>query len=98
MNRPGSDGGSGSCYLGQGLVALSGSVELLLELRGWEIAEVAVQALGVVPVHPAERRELDVLDGLPRAGAGGAADQLGLVVAVDGFGQGVVELVADGAD
>jgi hypothetical protein len=59
----------------------------LLELDGREVAEVAVQALGVVPVHPAERRELDFFDGLPRAGAGRAADQLGLVVAVDRLSQ-----------
>jgi hypothetical protein len=64
----------------------SGGVELF-ELDGRQVSEVAVQALGVVPVHPPERRELDLLDGLPRTLANGAADQLGLVVAVDGLGQ-----------
>ena len=59
----------------------------LLELGGREIAEVAVQALGVVPVHPAQGGQLDLLDGLPRPGVGGAADQLGLVVAIDSLGQ-----------
>ena len=49
----------------------SGGVELL-ELDWRQVVEVAVQALGVVPVHPAERGELDLLDGLPRAGAGRA--------------------------
>jgi hypothetical protein len=49
--------------------------------------QVAVKALGVVPVHPSQRGQFDVLDRLPGAGAGGAADQLGLVVAVDGLGQ-----------
>ena len=52
-----------------GLAAGLAGVELL-ELGGWDVAEVAVQALGVVPVHPAERRELDLFDGLPGAGAG----------------------------
>jgi hypothetical protein len=57
---------------------------------GWrEVAEVAVQAAVVVPIHPAEGGEFDVLDGLPRTSAGGAADQFGLVVAVDGLSQGV---------
>ena len=51
--------------LGVGLVALVGSVEVLLEVGGREVTEVAVQALGVVPVHPAERGELDVVDGSP---------------------------------
>ena len=46
-----------------------------------------MESLVVVPVHPSQRGELDLLDGLPGAGAGGAADQLGLVVAVDGLGQ-----------
>jgi hypothetical protein len=46
-----------------------------------------VPALGVVPVHPAERRELDIFDGLPRAGASRAADPLGLEVADDGPGR-----------
>src|SRR5664279_2099016 len=70
----------------------------LLEFDGRQVVEVAVQALGVVPVHPAERGELDLLDGLPRAGAGRSADQLGLVVAVDGLGQRVVIAVADRSD
>jgi hypothetical protein len=57
-----------------------------------------VESLVVVPVHPPQRGELDLLDGLPRAGAGGAADQLGLVVAVDALGQRVIEAVADRPD
>ena len=48
-----------------------------------------MQACGVVPVVPAEGGELDVLDVLQGSGAGGPANQLGLVVAVDGLGQGV---------
>ena len=74
------------------------SIEDLLELHRWDVAEVAVQALGVVPVDPAEGGELDVLDGLPWRRAGRAADQISLVVAVDGLGQGVVVGVRDGPD
>ena len=66
-----------------------GSVERLLVLGRWPVGEVAVQAGGVVPVHPAQGGEFDVFDGLPRLLAGGSADQLGLVVAVDRLGQGV---------
>jgi len=69
-----------------------------LELGGRQIIEVAVESLVVMPVHPTQRRELDLLDRLPRPGAGRAADELGLVVAVDGFRQSVVKAVADGAD
>ncbi len=77
--------------LGVGLCGPFGSVEVLLELCGREIAEVAVQALGVVPVHPAERRQFDVFDGLSGAAARGSADQLGLVEPDHGFGEGVIE-------
>ena len=49
----------------QGLVAPLCSVELRLELDRRDVAEVAVQPLGVVPVDPAQGRQLDVLDGSP---------------------------------
>ena len=68
-------------------VGLSASVGLF-ELCGRYVAEVAVEALGVVPVHPGERGEFDVVDAAPRA-PGGAADEFGLVEAVDGLGEGV---------
>lgn len=57
-----------------------------------------MQPGGVVPVHPAEGGQLDVLDALPRAGSGGSVDQLGLVVAVDRLGEGAVVGVGDRAD
>ena len=49
-----------------------------------------MQAAGVVPVHPPEGGQFDVLDGLPWTSAGWPVDQFGLVVTVDGLGQGVV--------
>ena len=42
------------------------SIERLLELGGRDVAEVAVEALRVVLVHPSEGRELEVINGLPR--------------------------------
>ena len=57
-----------------------------------------MQARGVVPVHPAQGGQFDVLDGLPGPAAGGHIDQFGLVLAVDCLGQGVVEAVPDAAD
>lgn len=74
------------------------SIERLLELGGWDVAEVAVEALGVVPVHPSEGCELEVLDRLPGPRARGPSHEFGLVVAVDRLGQGIVVTVADGAD
>ena len=59
-----------------------------LVLGWWDVVEGAVEPDGVEPGHPAEGGELDVVDGLPRA-LSGAADQLGLVERVDGFGQSV---------
>ena len=47
------------------------SIERLLELSGRDVTEVAVEALGVVPVHPSEGREVEVLDRPPRSGTGG---------------------------
>jgi len=67
----------------QRLVAPSCIVERGFELGGWDVAEVAVETAGVVPVHPALRGQLDVLDGLPGAGSGRSVDQFGLVVSVD---------------
>ena len=64
----------------QGVVGLVGSVERCFELWWWHVTGVAVEPRRVVPVHPAERRELDVVDGLPRpSGLGGSVDQIGLV-------------------
>ena len=48
-----------------------------------------MDAHGVVPVHPVEGGEFDVVDGPPRSVAG-TSDQFGLVERVDGLGQGVV--------
>ena len=71
----------------QCVVGLSASVGLL-ELRRRGVAEVAVEALVVVPVHPAQGGQFDVVDAAPGA-PGGAADQFGLVEADDGLGEGV---------
>ena len=48
----------------QCVVGLSGSVGLLERCRRG-IAEVAVESLVVVPVHPAERGQLDIVDAAP---------------------------------
>ena len=78
------------------LVGVVGSVGRL-ELDGWNIAAVAVESLVVVPVHPRQRGELDLIDGLPWPLLG-PVDQLGLVVAVDRLSEGVVIGIADGSD
>ena len=56
-----------------------------------------MKTFGVVPMHPAERRELDIRDGLPRS-LTGPADELGLVEAVHGFRERVVVAVTDRTD
>jgi hypothetical protein len=56
------------------------------ELRGWDVAELAVEAALVEPVDVLGDGDLDVVD----AGPGTlVADQLGLEEAVERFGQGV---------
>lgn len=74
------------------------SIERLLELDGRDVAEVAVEALGVVPVHPSEGRELEVGDCSPRSGACRSADEFCLVVSVDRLGQSIIVTIADGPD
>ncbi len=74
----------------QGLVGPVCIVERGFELRGWDVAEVAVQAAGVVPVDPTEGGEFYVLDGLPRSASSRPVDQLGLVVTVDCLRESVV--------
>jgi hypothetical protein len=49
----------------QGLVGPWVIVERGFEFGGWDVAEVGVQAAGVVPVHPAQGGHLDVLGRLP---------------------------------
>jgi len=62
----------------QGLVGPFWSVENGFELCGRLVAEVAMQAAGVVPVDPAQGRQLDVFDGLPRSGACRSLDRSAL--------------------
>lgn len=57
-----------------------------------------MEALRVAPGHPPEGRELEVLDRPPGTWPCGSADELGLVIAVHGLGQGVVIAVPDGPD
>src|SRR3974377_986934 len=81
VNRPGFDGDSlvwcSGCVAG----GRERSVVSGLELGRGDVAEVAVKAFGVVPVHPAEGRELDLLAGLPRS-LSGPATELSTALAV----------------
>jgi hypothetical protein len=63
-------------------------------LDRWHVLAGAVDAPVVVPVHPFERRELDVVPCAPRPFT---VDELGLVEAVDGFREGVIIGVTDAA-
>jgi hypothetical protein len=62
----------------------------LLEFAGWDVAEIVVKALRVVPVHRAEGRKFEVLDRSPGPSVCRSTDEFGLVVAVHGLGEGVV--------
>ena len=56
-------------------------------LDRWHVLTGAVDASMVVPVHPFERRTLDVVE---RAAGSFAVDDLGLVESVDGFRECVI--------
>ena len=66
-----------------------------LVLDGRDVSAGAVQPCVVVPVHPLQRGELDLLDRLPRPTP---ADQLRLVQADRRLRQRIVISVADRAD
>ena len=67
----------------------------MLELGGWDIAELAVEPLVVEPFHPRERGQFDVLDVAPWSLT---ADQFGLVEPVHRLGEAVVIGISDAAD
>jgi hypothetical protein len=84
------------------LVKLSSDLHLvqhgeisLFGLGGRDVTDGRQKASVVKPVDPFEYRELDGLQRFPRSAP---TDDLGLVKAVDGFGERVVIAVADSAD
>ena len=68
------------------------SVVGVLEVGGWDVAAVLVEASVVEPVDPLGGGDLDVVDALPRPSR---LDQFGLVETVDRLCKGIVERVAD---
>ena len=94
LNRPGESGDFCSEYSAGGW-SPDLSVVGRLQFDGWDVPAVLIEAVVVEPVDPFGGGEFDLLDGPP-----GLAwfDQLGLVQAVDRFGQGVVIGAADRAD
>jgi hypothetical protein len=71
------------------------TVVVILVLGRRDVADAAVQPVGVEPVDPAQGGELQVVDAPERSVV---ADALGLVEPDDGLGQGVVVAVTDAAD
>ena len=76
-----------------GGVALTIVERLVLSWR--QVAIGAVKAALVPPIDPRRGRQLDLFERAPRSAA---ADELGLVEADHGLGQGIVVRVAAGAD
>ena len=74
---------------------LAGGIVICFGLCGRDVADGVEQALIIEPVHPFEG---GVFDGLERSPRAAPVDRLGLVEAVDRFGQRVVVAVADAAD
>ena len=71
------------------------SVVAVFGFRRGDVADGLEQPAMVEPVHPFERGEFDGLERPPRPTP---IDDLGLVEAVDGFGERVVVAVANAAD
>ena len=66
-----------------------------LQIDGWDVAAVFVEAAVVEPVDPFGGGQFDLLDGAPRLSG---FDQLGFVQPVDRLGQRVIVGAADGTD
>jgi hypothetical protein len=66
-----------------------------LQIDGWDVAAIFVEAAVVEPVGPFGGRQLDFVDAPPGLAR---SDQLGFIQAVDGFGQGVVIRAANRSD
>jgi len=95
VNRPDFDGDSGGWdsrgRVGRALL----TVVRRFVLRRRHVPAGRVEAPLVPPLHPGRGRQLDLVSGAPRPLP---ADQLGLVEAVHGLGEGVVVGIAAGAD
>lgn len=74
------------------------SIERLLKLDKWDAAEVAVESLCVVPMHPSEGREFKAFDRYPGSWPGRPANQFGLAVPECCVVRGTIVRVADGSD
>jgi hypothetical protein len=61
------------------VASVGGSVERCLVLDGRDVVESPVESFAVEPRDPPERRELEVIDGLPRPSC---LDELALVEVV----------------
>ncbi len=61
---------------------LLGSIEGCFELVGRDVTAVAVEAVVVEPVHPAEGGEFEFVDVVPESRGVGSVDALGLVETV----------------
>ena len=57
-----------------------------------------MESFRVVPVHPPQRRELEVIDRFPRPRFRGPAHKLSLVIAVHCLSERVIVAVANGPD
>src|SRR5690606_13304871 len=75
-----------------------GSVERGLELCWGDVVAVAVQPLLVVPVHPCQGGQFELVDVVPDGGSVGPVDALGLVQPVGGLGQGGVAGIGGAPD
>lgn len=71
------------------------SMKRLLEFRRRHVAEIPVEALSVVPVHPPEGHQFQILDRAPGTGSGRFTEEFGLVLDLDRLGQGVVTRIPD---
>ena len=67
----------------------------LFQFDRWDVSVLFVESGVVEPVEVVQGGDLDLLRRLPRTVG---VDQFGLVQPDDGFGEGVVVSVADGAD
>ncbi len=72
------------------------SIERLFELCGRDISNEPVEAFLVMPMNPAEGRQLQLFNGFPGSWVVWSSNEFRLLIAIHGFSQSVVKTVANG--
>jgi hypothetical protein len=72
------------------------SIERCFELCWWDVSDETVEAILVMPMHPAESRQLQLFNAFPGSRVFWSPDEFRFVIPVHCFREGVIKGIADG--